>query len=771
MPDDPTIPFDELQKILDDTVTKYRSLSALGLDAQNAGMVEYLSSHPAFDACGTERGVAWANVRNGGLVIFDATGNDKGPSVPATVPPSTPAPGDPEDSAQKIRAKVTEITALTGTLMAGMGTLPDNEWQEKYAGAVASLRSLTGEIPGRDQEKEERDRKLTALLETTATGPEGRQQQASAFFAAFSGTMQSLAGSMAPPPTTPQGTQQGTPSRPATKFYGLPYSKVARLYTPFASVGWFGNAYNYLKKYDYDVEIVENAGVSEFMKVPECGVFAVAGHSSNFSVRMKHDPDNPKKPGELVQVFSVYTASPVNYATWKEYLALWHKGYLAIYHPEWEDLWCNWAVTDLFVLEYWKFAHNGFVYLDTCHPLREVSEQFRAALHAKGASVVAGWTWRGIDNISGETSAYLFDRLVGANEFEGQFPVPVQKEKDATGMKQRPFDWPAVQKDMTKKGLGRAYDEKYGVQTELEFDVLGEGDFGLLRPSIKYVETDEEKSTLTLHGLFGKRQNRGENVKVDGIELTIKEWGGDGDKIICEGLPKEGEGSEGPVIVEINGIKSNSVPLTGWHGDFSYTIEKTGGAKGETVATVTFPVFIRGDVHRVRDQPGVKPRPRPTGVLMVRDDKEKLTFTIGGSCTHGKRTYRWSGSGTLLPGDDPDGAFAVWATYQVTGGAFPQLYVDVVTPPEKGKYSIEEDGKVIVSNAPWAVIVGYDYDSPTEIEVLRSEAIWDPQFDIPGKTRTWMLDFSNDNNPKIFKATLTWKDIEAKFPPDDDTEA
>jgi hypothetical protein len=77
MPDDPTIPFDELKKILDDAVNKYRSLSTLGMDAQNAGMVEYLSSQPAFEVCGTERGVAWANVKNGGLVIFDATGNDK----------------------------------------------------------------------------------------------------------------------------------------------------------------------------------------------------------------------------------------------------------------------------------------------------------------------------------------------------------------------------------------------------------------------------------------------------------------------------------------------------------------------------------------------------------------------------------------------------------------------------------------------------------------------------------------------------------------------
>lgn len=771
---DADLSFDDVKTILDDAVAMYRSFEGLEKDAKGSRMAGYLARNPAFAESGTENGVAWGRVRNGGLVIFDGTGNDKGPSGPATVPPGVPAQDDPEARAEKIRAKTMEIAGRMGAVMAGAGTLPEKEWQEEFAAAVASLRSLSAEVPGTGTEKAERERELALLLEPGAPGPEGRHRQAAAFVAAFSGTVQSLAGSMAPGAAGPGGTTTPpgpAPSAASSTHNGLPYSKVARLYTPFASVEWFGNAYEYLKKYGYDAEIVENAGVAEFMKVPECGVLAIAGHSSNFSVRLRHGPGDPDKPGELVQVFSVYTASPVNYATAKEYLALWHKGYLAIYHPEWEDLWCNWAVTDLFVREYWKFAKNGFVYLDTCHPLREVSEQFRAALHAKGASVIAGWTWRGIHNIAGETAAFLFDRLLGANEFAGTFPVAVPKEEDATGMKQRPFDWAAVQKDMVKKGLGRTYDSKYGVQTELAFDALGDGDFGLLRPSIGYVEPDEEEETLTLHGLFGKRQDRGEKVTVNGVALAINEWSEDGDEIVCGGLPRKGDGSEGPVVVEINGIRSNSVPLTGWHGDFTYTIGKTGSAKGETVARVTFPVFLRGDVHRVRDRPGEKPRPRPTGIPMVRNKDLNLTFSIGGSHTHGKRTYRWSGSGTMVPMDCPDGAFAVWATYQVAGGAFPQLFVDVVTPPTEGKFSIEEDGKTVLTNAPWPIIIGWDYESQTEMEVLRAEAVWDPGFDIPGKTRTWTMDFSNDHNPKVFSGTLEWKEIRAVFPPDEETES
>jgi hypothetical protein len=46
-----------------------------------------------------------------------------------------------------------------------------------------------------------------------------------------------------------------------------------------------------------------------------------------------------------------------------------------------------------------------------------------------------------------------------------------------------------------------------------------------------------------------------------------------------------------------------------------------------------------------------------------------------------------------------------------------------------------------------------------------------PLFGLTAPDHQFGLDFSNDSNPKIFKAPLTWKDSEAKFPPDDDTEA
>jgi len=770
MPDDTPLGFEDVKAVLDETAEIYRSLKGLDSAERNKRIAAYLVQHPMFEDSGVGEDASWGRLRNGGFEVFDCSGNDPGPTIPPPAPPSTPPPDEGDDRAERVRAKITGVTSQIGPLMAGVATLFDNEWQAKFSAAVGALRSLATEVAETEQEKKKRDADIATLLTMNRSGPEAPQKQASAFVAAFSATLQAVAGGV--------GAQQGgaaphgTTGRPVTKYCGLPYSKVARLYTSFASADWFNDAYLALKKYGYDVEIVENAGVDEYLNMPLCGVLAVSTHTSNFSVQLKRDWDHPEKPGELEQVFSLYTATPVLGTEYLNYARLWLTGRLAMYHREEGDFGYHWAITSQFVVDFWAFSKNAFVYLDTCHSMRRISEEFRRAIHKKGACIVAGWTWRGIRGIASETAAYLFDRLLGANEFSGGAPVSAPPEKEVTGANQRPFDWPAVEKDLKKKRLGRAWDAKYSEWTELEFDVLGAGDFGLLRPSIRYIETDEEKSTLTVHGIFGKKQGRGEKVTVGGMELPVKEGGWEIDKIVCKNLPKDGQGSEGPVVVEINGIKSNSVPLTGWHADFTYTIAKPGAAKGDTVADLSFPAFIRGDVHRIRDRPGEKPHPRPTGILMVCNEQKKLTFSIHATQTYGKRTYRWSGSGTMVPGEGPpDGAFAVWATYQVDAGAFPKLYVDVATPPDKAKYTVEEDGKVVLKDAIWPVIVGYDYDTAHTFEILRGEEMWDPQFEIDGKTRSWTLDWTQDNNPKIFTATLEWKRVAVQFPPDEDTEA
>jgi hypothetical protein len=95
----------------------------------------------------------------------------------------------------------------------------------------------------------------------------------------------------------------------------------------------------------------------------------------------------------------------------------------------------------------------------------------------------------------------------------------------------------------------------------------------------------------------------------------------------------------------------------------------------------------------------------------------------------------------------------------------PQLFVDVVV---FGILTREEDGNSITMRLP--LIIGYTYDKPTELEMLKSEIMGNPMYDINGKSREWQLDMTRDNNPKIFKAMLKWDVMGAKYPLENDDE-
>jgi len=80
--------------------------------------------------------------------------------------------------------------------------------------------------------------------------------------------------------------------------------------------------------------------------------------------------------------------------------------------------------------------------------------------------------------------------------------------------------------------------------------------------SITYLWPDEPKKELGVFGEFGWEQGK---VFVGGQEVAVKQWGYWG--ITCD-LPPD---VAGDVYVEVNGRKSNVVPLTEWKGQFRYT--------------------------------------------------------------------------------------------------------------------------------------------------------------------------------------------------------
>jgi hypothetical protein len=558
------------------------------------------------------------------------------------------------------------------------------------------------------------------------------------------------------------------PDNPSSIRNGVPGTNVACLYSTFPDSPWIDIIEKHLTKKKYHVISKKNATVEDLMNLLPCSVFGLDSHGYIL------DFDNNPIP-------CIYTADEftdvnrINYGSLLDAVP----PMLVKYHIKEEgDRTEHLAITAEFIKTYWKdkFARNGFVYFNCCHVSGDKTGEIRDAILNYGkASLFAGWSLMSRDLIGPQTATYLFSRLLGGNKDDLGYTTKVPDENPP----QRPFRYYDLKEDMKKKGFGTLFDDKYCQQTNLEFfEGGGEGDLGLLSPSIKYVEVDEDKSLLTLYGIFGKRPNKDEQVTVNGKRIEISEWINPrpylDDKIVCKDLPCRDEGSEGDVVVTINGIESNKVPLTGWHGKFTYTIVKEWEKQSETVASLTFPVFLRGDIHRLRDKPGEKARPRPTKALLVHDPKKPLEISLSGSCTHGNKTYEWSGSGKVPPGGDPHGNFTVFVEYQITSGMEPRLMVAVSS--DAGKITVKVDGKPILSDSPWPVTVGATYDSVLNLEMLQSEVIWNPDieapgnFDIPAKTRTWQLDFTDDHNPPIFKATLTWEDMRALFPPDGNTE-
>ncbi len=77
-------------------------------------------------------------------------------------------------------------------------------------------------------------------------------------------------------------------------------------------------------------------------------------------------------------------------------------------------------------------------------------------------------------------------------------------------------------------------DKRHVASTLRIFNNPFDDNFGILEPSIKYVEVDEEyedpssPALLTFHGTFGREEGR---VTVDGVELTMLSWSED--KIVC----------------------------------------------------------------------------------------------------------------------------------------------------------------------------------------------------------------------------------------------
>lgn len=310
--------------------------------------------------------------------------------------------------------------------------------------------------------------------------------------------------------------------------------------------------------------------------------------------------------------------------------------------PDWkrQDEWV-YAVTSEFAREYWSFNRDSFVMLNACQSAKQpVATAIQDAVKGKGASVVAGWS-SSVDNACADKAArFLFDRLIGANSDPSAKKTPPV----------RPFDFRSIESEMSSMkpplnicNQGTDLEVTEGL-AHLEFGTNApKGDFGILTPSIKNMLVREgdgnriPQGTLTIEGTFGTKQGA---VSVGGTPVTVSQWSDS--EITCD---LSDPTLAGDVVVEVEGRKSNPVPLTEWHGTFTFT-KKDGGR----TTKFTFKLHMRADIHSYREKSGgevIKPSMKPLAIDWYKMQYIAKDSSASYECTGSGSSGTWAGGASI----------------------------------------------------------------------------------------------------------------------------
>lgn len=396
----------------------------------------------------------------------------------------------------------------------------------------------------------------------------------------------------------------------------------------------------------------EDASVDTLMRIKDYGVFFMQCHGGNGLI---YDPV------KLANVEEYILTSGDEWSDAKtgrfRAMRLFEEGYLGFCYASAD--YANilrlsttqkryYTITKKFIKNYWKFADNSFVFVSGCTTIRLKDVM---ATREVNASVFAGF-----DDLStgkcAPGSLFLWDRLLGANEHG----------PDESGFPQRPFDWADIEKDMGRK---RLWPQPFTYEGNTHKPTLrfgtGQGNFGLLAPSIKFARTVPYEKKVELHGIFGKDPGQGERkVEIDNIAMVIEKWE---PELITILLPGGEQGSCGEVKVTSRGRASNSRWLSEWKGTANVTIWGEDTLRFEA----NFRLRFVADPWEVREHAGDKATsPFAFG----------LHSTIGSACSwgasgekkdnEGKVITRWSGGATPKPsvdlGTNIAGSFGVGGT-------------------------------------------------------------------------------------------------------------
>jgi hypothetical protein len=286
----------------------------------------------------------------------------------------------------------------------------------------------------------------------------------------------------------------------------------------------------------------------------------------------------------------------------------------------------HYAMGTKFVEKYLSFEKDSFVWISACFSFGG-SAGFRRAFHNKGAGVYFGWTGSFKDGVDNNASQYAFDRLLGLNEYLPE------------AIKQRPFDYVSVKKDLAREGYDFDRAPTGGIPPVLTYEPGPNGPSGLLAPSIQYMDVNEQNGTLILTGQFGSEEP---DVEINGSPMSLRTWG---PKQIVADLEDSGPRSAGYVVVKSRGRQSNTRVLTQWRPVFNIQFLEGSGSpplKWEGPIKLHF----RADIASYRDESGEDPKYRMVPFHAARDSDGDITAS--GSRPSGGTTTTWFGTSHVV---------------------------------------------------------------------------------------------------------------------------
>ncbi len=425
----------------------------------------------------------------------------------------------------------------------------------------------------------------------------------------------------------------------------------------------------------------------------------------------------------------------------------------------------HYGITSRFISHYWgNLAPNGMVIITAC--ASDSVPAFRNAIQAKGGAAYFGWDAT-LDCKGGCYAAeFLFDRFLGANK---AFP--------RENPKQRPFDVAKVFADLQSRNfhIQPGGDDINTFSSRMRYHP-GSSNFGLLAPSIQFLDLYAATDTLTINGIFGEDPGPNGQVTVDGTPLTIASW--TPTVIKCQ-LPLRGPGSMGPVIVQSKGTdgsdfrKSNIVNISQWEGTFTQTREEDGTLK----LTNNYNIRIRADIHSHRDEPGETPFKPITPFFFEKD--ATADWAVGGAGqwvdVPGEITYdyTWTGGGDLPIYDSTNPGLMRFFQYLGSVDANQKHATLVINALIYEGWDITEtatyDGGSDVIHYPGAWATTMDIELFDDVENFYYYTVaMDNDFNITAGSRSAqnMLRIS-DYGPIIpARLKIEWPQINVQYPPD-----